>query len=78
MSLSLALILIVGVPLNLLSLGVVLLSLKYYRARTLEPQTGELRFLTKTLERNLRDLETRVATLEDLILEADQSQTYHQ
>jgi hypothetical protein len=65
--LALALALIVGVPLTLLSLGFLVIAIKVFNGwgRTERTQTLES---ARRLERTLNSLETRLGALEDIIL----------
>jgi hypothetical protein len=68
MSVSLALVLAIGAPLILLSLGFFLLSLKMARSKIAEANAEDFIFLAKALELRIKDLENRIKALEDILM----------
>jgi hypothetical protein len=79
MNMSVTLILVIGLPLILLALGFFLLSLKLYRSKARQAREDEFISLAQTLERNVNELETRVAALEEIIVGSQiKEKTYNQ
>ncbi|MDR1872243.1 MAG: hypothetical protein LBS60_10085 [Deltaproteobacteria bacterium] len=79
MTLSVALILVIGVPLTLLSLGFFLLCLKLHRAQGNDLKIETLISVTKSLEEDLNELENRLAALEVITIGVEtRGRAYHQ